>query len=300
MKKTKTALPVILILAGMVLTVLVNLVICVAQKPVITEYRFPFSITYEFGGNTVTIEDEFVCTYTGHGQSVDPADRFYDGVYAHGTDETACGEYLIQAYEDGELVLLTNFFPGYMMGDPQYADHYTPYYRYEPYIAFYVYEEYIEYSDEEILAPYNVRILDWEYPEPLENSFTFSKITRLTGKNVLPMVGISLLTLLACVIFVKKDPDLTVGAMDRAAVILNFAMGLVVLPFLTVVGFFTDINGSGADLLSQICFCVPGITGFGLAASVCLRRKGFRKAGFAAQFAGIAVMILILAAEAVF
>ena len=299
MKNQKTALPVTLILAGMVLTVIVNLVICIAQKPVVTEHPFPFSITYEFEGNVTTIEDAFVCTYTGHGQSVDPADRFYSGVYANGTDEIPCGEYRIQTYEDGELILFTNFFPGYMMGDPQYADHYTAYYRYEPHIAFYVYEEYTEYTDEEILAPYDVRILDWEYPEPLDNSFAFSGITRLTARNVLPMAAISLLTLLACAIFVKKDPDLTAGTMDKAAVLMNFAIGLVVLPFLTIVGLFTDINGSGADLLSQVCFCVPGITGFGLAASVSLRRKGFCKAGFAAQFAGIAVMALILAAEAV-
>ena len=152
----------------------------------------------------------------------------------------------------------------------------------------------MEYEDEEHLAPYDVKIVDWEYPQPIENKFVFSNITRLTYNNVLPALAVSLLTLLVCIIFVKKDQGLTFGVVDKIPIVLNFIIGLVVLPFLTIVCCFIDINGNGADLCSQIAYCVPAVIGFGLAASVCLRRKGYKKAGFIAQFAGIAVFALVL------
>ena len=131
MKNKNLLMPKVIFLVGIVLTIMVSLFVSVAKKPVVTEQSFPFTITYEFEGETYTIEDEFVCTYTGPGQSVDPADRFYDGVLKKAYDD-AQGDYLIQAYEDGELIIFTNFFAGYMMGDPLYDRHYTEYYRFEP------------------------------------------------------------------------------------------------------------------------------------------------------------------------
>ena len=300
MKNKKLFMPTIIIISGIVLAVLTSIFFCIAKKPTITEYSFPFSITYEFNGKTETINDEFICTYTGPGESIDPADRFYDGYLAKSNAIDYRGDYLIQSYDDGELVIYTNFFAGYMMGDPYYVDHYTEYYKFEPYVAFYVYDDYREYEEEEYLALYDVKIVEWEYPQPIENTFVFSNITRLTYNNVLPALVVSLLTLLACIIFVTKEQGLTFGVVDKIPVILNFIIGLVVLPFLTIVCCFIDINGSGADLPYQIAYCVPAITGFGLAASVSLRRKGYKKSGFIAQFAGVAVFALVILIETLF
>ena len=300
MVNKKLSLAKIILLSGIILTIIVDLFICAAKKPVITEYSFPFSITYEFGGETVRIEDEFVCVYTGPGQSVDPADRFYDGYLKGGDDELACGDYLIERYEDGELVILTEFFAGYMMGDPLYKDHYTDYYRFEPQIGFYVYDEYIEYTDEEALAPYDVRIVDWEYPQPVENKLSFAGFTRLTRNTVLPMLAVSLLTLLACIILVKKEEGLSFGVVDKVSVLFNFVLGFAALPFLAVCCTLIDINGSADDPLSMAAFFVPALCGFGLAASVCLRRKGYGKLSLLVQFAGVALMALVLLAEQLF
>lgn len=297
MKEKQLFLPGLILLLGAAAAVILTLFVCAAQKPVITQQSFPFSITYEFNGKTEIIEDEFVCIYTGPGQSVDPRDRFYDGSFARNRDEILCGDYLIQTYTDGELVLFTNFYAGYMMGDPEDQNYYNEHCRYEPYIAFYDYEDYMEYEDEEVLSAYDVRIVDWEYPQPIENDFVFSGITRLTPSNILPMVAVSLLTLLACILFVKKDRALACGAVDRVSLLLNAVVALVVLPFLIIACALADVNGNGDDLLSQIAFCIPGITGFSLAASVCLRRKGFGKASVAIQFTGVAVMALVLLAE---
>ena len=300
MKNKTLALPGTIFLAGIILTIIVNLIFCTAQKPTVTEHSFPISITYEFGGETVTIRDEFVCTYTGAGRSVDPKDRFYDGVLLQSDyEETLCGDYLIASYEDGHLVIFTNLYAGYMMGDPLYDRHYTDYYRCEPYVAFYNDSDYTEYEDEETLAPYDVKIVDWEYPEPIENKLVFSGFTRLTRNNVLPMVIVSLLTLLACVILVKKDSEFTATALDKISVILNFVIGFVALPFTTIVGMFIDINGDASDPFSIATFFVPVLTGFGLAASVCLRRKGYKKASIAVQFIGIALLAVLMTLEGI-
>lgn len=299
MNSKKLLLPKILVIIGIVISIILNIFLCTAKAPTVTDYTFPFSITYEFGGNTVTIEDEFICTYTGAGESVDPKDRFYDGYCANGRDDMVPGEYTIQTYEDGELVIITNHFAGYLMGDPLYEDHYTEYYRHEPYVAFYVYDEYTEYYDEETLARYDVRIVDWDYPTPLENTFVFSNLTRLTRETVLAMAGIALLVYIACLIFVKKDRNTPYNMLDKTSVIINLAIMVAVFPFLLIACTFIDINGNASGPLSQAMFFVPALTCYGIAASVSLRRKGFSKSGFAAQFVGLAYFALLLAIEAV-
>ena len=50
----------------------------------------------------------------------------------------------------------------------------------------------------------------------------------------------------------------------------------------------------------KVCLmCIPAITAFTVAASVALRRKGFRKTGFFIQFAGPVIYIVPLIVEAV-
>jgi hypothetical protein len=45
--------------------------------------------------------------------------------------------------------------------------------------------------------------------------------------------------------------------------------------------------------------CLPAVTAFTVAASVALRRKGFRKVGFFIQLAGPVIYIVPLIAEAI-
>ena len=297
MKNPKLKLPILIIIGGIIVSIITNMVLCTAKKPTITEHSFPISITYEFDGKTVTIEDEFICSYTGHG-STNSTDRYYDGYLAN-ADDINCGDYLIESFDDGELIIITNLFEGSMMGDPQYDKHYTDYYRCEPYVAFYVYEEYMEYEDPEYLEPYNVKIVDWEYPEPLENDFVFSRIGRLNSTNAVAMSVVGVLVILACMIFVKKDSDYVPTAMNKLSTVLNFIIALVVFPFLSVVAPFIDINGGGEYLYCQIFYCIPLITALGLAASICLRRKGFEKASFLIQFTGVLLTAVMLLLESV-
>ena len=100
------------------------------------------------------------------------------------------------------------------------------------------------------------------------------------------MLGIGILALLAVIIFVKREKDLEKTKQDRFSTIFNFIIGLTVLPFATLYGAVSDIAGTSADFLHQLGYVIPVITVLGLTASVALRRKGFRKSGFAVQFVG--------------
>ena len=296
MKQKKLALPMLILVAGLVLSILVSMMFSIAKRPTVTEHTFPISITYEFGGETFTIEDEFHCSFNVENSPY--IERYYTGELAGNDEDLPCGDYLIQAYDDGALILLTRLFAGYMMGDPQYDQYYTEYYRFEPQIAYYVYDEYTEYYEEDgVLEPYDIRIVDWDYPDPVENTFKTSHLVPLKARNVLPLLAVSLLTLLACMIFVRRDPDLSYRAIDKLSIVLNFAIAILALPFLAIVCMLMDALGTSEGLIEQFCFCIPAIGGFGLAASVGLRRRGFRKSAFFVQFAGIAALALLLLLE---
>ena len=74
---------------------------------------------------------------------------------------------------------------------------------FEPRIYYYDAEEQ-EYSDEETLSAQGVKLISFEYPTPIENSFVFSHISYFSGKVVLPILLIALLALVAIIILVKK------------------------------------------------------------------------------------------------
>lgn len=62
--------------------------------------------------------------------------------------------------------------------------------------------------------------------------------------------------------------------------VFNFILGLVTVPLMVIVGWFSDITGSSAALGHQMLYILPGLSIIGLAASVSLRRNGFGKSGF--------------------
>ena len=79
----------------------------------------------------------------------------------------------------------------------------------------------------------------------------------------------------------------------------NVLIAVIVVPVFLVFGIFVDIIGSSPDLGQQMLYWLPAITILGLAASVSLRRKGFRKGGFLVQFIGPAVFALLYLIETV-
>ena len=293
MKTKRLVLPGLILAAAVLAMVVYAVCSGITMKPTIAEKDFPFSITYELNGKTETIESVYSVQYIGNDGYVDIKTRIYKGKLENVPEEDGA-EYVLSDTADGRIVLDTQFYADYLMGDPLY-EHFTDT-PFAPELRFYDAEG-TSYTDAETLAAHSVKLIDWEYPVPVENTFVFSHISIMTGAVVLPMLLIALAALLATVVFVKKDDDVSRQSIDVISIAFNFILIFLAVPFLTIFGVLSDIIGVSAALSHQMGYLVPALTVLGIAASVSLRRKGFAKSGFAVQFIGPAVMGLILLSD---
>ena len=92
-------------------------------------------------------------------------------------------------------------------GSPGEPIHFAPSYDSEREIAgqiVYSDPEGNSFENEQSLLEQGIRLVHWEYPDPIENSFVFSHISYLTGQSVIPFVLIAAAVLLMVLIFVKS------------------------------------------------------------------------------------------------
>ena len=112
-----------------------------------------------------------------------------------------------------------------------------------------------------------------------------------------------LLGVAACVyatFFVKKADGVVYGKLDSAARITNIilsALYIVFSPLYLSLGVLAAPAGEGilwllGLIVALIAASAAPLCGFGIACSVVLRKKGRSKLGFAAQFAGLAGILL--------
>ena len=290
MKSRKMVLPIIILMAGILAMTAFAIINGVSKKPTITEGDFPFSITYELEGKTETIEGVYSVSFVGHGGYADTKGRIYEGKIV-GMQNESDNFYVLKESKEGYLVLLTNFYADYLMGDPQYD--YLMGEEFEPKLLYYD-SEGIEYTDEETLLDQGVKLIRWTYPMPVVNELVFSHISIMSSEVVLPMLFMGVLTLLVMLIFVKKDKKVVQGKIDKISAILNFIIGIVVIPFMTIVGSFIDINGGSSEWGHQMLYVLPSFSVLCIAASVGLRRKGVKKGGLAVQFVGPVLFAVIM------
>ena len=182
------------------------------------------------------------------------------------------------------------------MGDPLYKDYYEKNGNgvIEPYVEYYDYENDISLNDEnrdEILESLGFRVVECSYPEPIENSFRVSGVL-YSGDNVSIFVIITLVFLLLCLIFVRKDKEYKYSTFDKVGIVINFIMGLIVLPFITIICMLYEIVASSTGFKSQFTFTIPPVAVLCLALSVVFRRKGYSKTGFFIQFTGSILFVL--------
>lgn len=293
MKSKKIFLPVIILGAAIVVMSFYAVIGSRAYKPVITEKEFPFTVTYELDGKTETIESVMKAYYTGNGGYADTKTRQYKGEIA-GLSNEAGGFYILKENEAGCVMLNTKLYPDYLMGDPEY-DYFSDD-CFEPQILYYDADG-AEYTDAQTLAAHGIKLIAWEYPDPMENTLVFSHISYLSGAMVIPLALIALVALLAVIIFVKKEKEYIKKPLDSISLIFHFVIGFAAVPFLTIFGVLSDINGGSGQITQQMGYLAPAITILGLAASIGLRRKGFSKSGFIVQFTGPVVFALIVVAE---
>ena len=270
MKNKKLFLPTIILAVAILATVAYSVISRIAFKPTVTEGEFPFSITYELDGETVTIKDVYRAYYDRNDGYADTKSRVYLGEIGDlGEGNTL---YTLKKDENGRIELYTNFYPDYLMGDSEYD--YFDDEPFKPQIFYYDLEEQ-EYGDEETLSAHGVKLISFEYPTPIENSLVFSHLSYFSGSVVLPILLIAILALIAIIIFVKKEKELKYKAVDIVSIVLNFIIGFTVIPFVSILAFFIDIEGGGQELYFQLLYFIPAFSILCIAASIALRRKGY-------------------------
>ena len=270
-------LPIIILVIGLVLAIASCFFTGIMKEPTIREHNFDYSVTYRIDGEVKTFEGVFQCSFKGHDGYDDPTLRLYDGVHVKDEAVQESMWFTVAQKEDVELLMAVGLDAAYLMGDPD---------KYE-----YVHgndDPYFEALDAEgysveVSEKFDAEIISWEYPEPIENTFRFSGFSRLYVISMLVMLLIAFLTVLACLIFVRKDSDEGYKVFDILSIIANFVITFMVIPFITIVIVFFPLVMEAESLLYQIYLCVPALTAFTLAASIALRRKGFAKSGFFVQ-----------------
>lgn len=292
MKSKSLRIPAIILAIGIIIAIAANLLVSMQKTPTITNHDFDFSITYKLDGETKTINGVYGTRFTGFGSNgVDPLDRYYEGTYKVDgeTDGDRC---FTIAQKDGyELYIVALLSDYYLMGEGE-SDSYNEAPTLEA-----IDKDGNQYDESELPDVFDAEIVSFQYPEPIENTFSFTGFSGLhtTGMGVMTLVGI--LTLVLCMIFVKKGEGVEYRALDMVGIALNFAAMFFALPILYLAAALIQAYPTGPDWIYQAYLCIPQIIPFSVAASLSLRRKGFGKSGFFIQFLAPAIEVVIIAME---
>lgn len=148
-----------------------------APEPKIKEGRFDFSVTYEVDGEVTTISSVFVCEFAEAGRLYDGYYRKWDGyIEDRSIEELFPEDYyqciVVKTNEYGIIYLELNLHEEYFMSDPYYNFNGA-----EPCLYIEYFEDKVEEvgtyatDDPEIIENYGVKIISFEYDEPIENVY---------------------------------------------------------------------------------------------------------------------------------
>lgn len=287
MRSKRLFLPTIILIAALVMTMVSVLIAGIALKPEITESEFPFSITYEFDGETITINDVYKVRYE---EDKTYKHRMYVGEICDKEEDNTY--YTLKKEETGRIELWTHFYADYLMGDPEYD--YFDDEAFEPRIYYYDVNE-TEFHDEETLLKHGVKLVSFEYPEPIENSLSFSHFVFPESEVIFPSIIIAFLAWLAILIFVKKDSEyVRRKPINIVTIVFNFIVGLVVLPFFTIIAGLLSALGDIGNIMNLLQYLLPALTLLGITASIGLRRKLYCKSALIVQFISPAIFAVIM------
>ena len=144
---------------------------CAALKmprPEVKEGEFDVAITYEVNGEEKTLDLVYVCEYDSVKWTLEgTCYRAWNGNFV-GYDE---GDVItVLETEGGKVALCVLIYPEYFMGEPDYADDFSPIVL-TNYIYYENGEEMIIDDQELIAEDYGVKVIGCEYSEPIKNSF---------------------------------------------------------------------------------------------------------------------------------
>ena len=291
MKIKNLRISAILLVGLLVAYAILTVILCYNTKPAVSEGEFPFSITYEYLGETKTISGVYSCKFEGSQTVFREHDRYWSGEITY-TE----GDYFVFQEEMKTLAVQPYMIAGYFMGDPLHSDIYQVYGLEgpEPYAEYYDYENEISITDfdkDEELAAIGFRFVDYSYAQPIENSFSFSGV-EYEADNIIFFVALMLVFLLVCIIFVRKDKEYKYSYLDKSCTIVNFIVGIVAVPFICLICTLYGIVGSSYEWIEQTIYSIPSISILCLSLSVIFRRRGFSKTGFFVQFGGILIFLM--------
>ena len=270
-----------LILAAAVIFVFVETRV---SGPEITYHEFSIPVTYEEYGEVKTQ----TVTYCGQYWEEDHSFHVY-------YEDSGLHDTVNMKEENGNAIwwLQLEMEPGYLMGDPAYADFYADGMP-EPSIGYFD-EEWNEHSGVTEAEPHGIKLIGCEYPEPIENRIV-DKGVKLDHMALGVLTALAFVILLLGIILVKKEWGVVYQSRDKAARILNVAIGVLALPLLFLLGDEWELV-VGQPVDSILAALMAPVTVLGICASVILRRKGKSLPGMMVQFAGLLLFLYLITAN---
>ena len=270
-----------LILAAAVIFVFVETRV---SGPEITYHEFSIPVTYEEYGEVKTQ----TVTYCGQYWEEDHSFHVY-------YEDSGLHDTVNMKEENGNAIwwLQLEMEPGYLMGDPAYADFYADGMP-EPSIGYFD-EEWNEHSGVTEAEPHGIKLIGCEYPEPIENRIV-DKGVKLDHMAIGVLTALAFVILLLGIILVKKEEGVVYQSRDKAARILNVAIGVLALPLLFLLGDEWELV-VGQPVDSILAALMAPVTVLGICASVILRRKGKSLPGMMVQFAGLLLFLYLITAN---
>lgn len=261
------------------------------QKPAVEQQEFPFTITYAYQGQMETISGVYVAEYCRDAKYIGDHSMAWFG-YIKDHNRLELDYYRVLDFGDRLFSINLNINPGYLMGDPAYAGMVC-----QPTGQYNCSDDMEEYivTDPAELEKLGFTVVDWSYPLPIENTFSFGGIS-LSGEGTVYTTAIAIAALLACMFLIRKDPKTVYSNLDRFGIVLNLLIAIIAFPFILIVSALSEIVAD-ASICQQILYFTPALTALGIAASLTLRRLGYRRIGFGIKFVGLVIFALCVLIE---
>ena len=239
------------------------------QKPAVQKQEFPFTITYTYQGQQQTISEVYVAEYSPFAKYLGDRPLAWFG-YRLDQDRLESDFIRIAQNDTHAFSIDLNLEPGWLMGDLADADC-------APSGMAIRLDDGTRITDPGQLEQLGFRLDSWTYPQPIENRFSFGGFS-LSSEAVLYTSAIAIVSLVLCLIFVKKDRAQMGGALNKLGIALELLVIAVAFPFMLILSTLSEILGD-TSALQQLLYLTPAMTVTGVGASVVLRRRGYTLPG---------------------
>ena len=239
------------------------------QKPAVQKQEFPFTITYTYQGQQTTISEVYVAEFSPFAKYLGDKSLGWFG-YRLDQDRLESDFIRIAQNDTHAFSIDLNLDPGWLMGDLADADC-------APSGLAIRLEDGTRITDPEALEQLGFRLEGWTYPQPIENRFSFGGFS-LSSEAVLYTSAIAIVSLVLCLIFVKKDRAQMGGALNKLGIALELLVIAVAFPFMLILSTLSEILGD-TSALQQLLYLTPAMTVTGVGASMVLRRRGYALPG---------------------